>query len=118
MHKKNQIYITTIALILLTLTSCNSIGFLSEKNSWLPREIESLGDFLGVYFVLQISIFLVSLLLAMAFGDGSNLISLLLHFIWIISYRDYGFFTILFLFALEFALLIVIDRIIFFIRNN
>ena len=85
---------------ILLLTSCSEIGLLSEKNSWIVNNIDSVGDFLKVYFVLQISIILVSLILGILLGRLGYIISLVIHFIWIVSARDYGFFKVLLLFGL------------------
>ncbi|GGZ92181.1 hypothetical protein [Algibacter mikhailovii] len=85
---------------ILFLTSCSEIGLLSEKNSWIVNNIDSVGVFLKVYFVLQISIIIVSLILGIFLGRLGYLISLVIHFIWIVSARDYGFFKVLLLFGL------------------
>lgn len=85
---------------MLFLTSCDSIGLLSEKNSWLVEEIESLGDFFKVYVVLQLSILIIGVLLGFVLGGAGFMISLVLHFIWIVNYREYGFFIVLLLFGL------------------
>jgi hypothetical protein len=100
MSKRNLNPLFCLLLTTLLLTSCKSIGLLSDKNSWLPDDIESFGDFFGIYFVLQISILLTSILLGLILGKGGYIVSLVLHFIWIVSYRDYGFFMVLLLFGL------------------
>lgn len=100
MIRENLIKSSSVIFGLLMLTSCSSVGLLSEKNSWLPHEIDGVGDFFGVYVVLQISILLISLLLSIIFGRAGYIISLISHFIWIVSYRDYGFWSVLLLFGL------------------
>jgi hypothetical protein len=87
-------------LAMLFLTSCSSVGLMSEKNSWLPYEIEGVGDFFSVYIVLQVSLLIVSMLLSFISGQIGYIITLVLHFIWIVTYRDYGFFIVLLLFGL------------------
>lgn len=90
-----------LTLFFLLTTSCSTnIGLMSEKNSWLVHEMDGLGDFLQVYFVLQLSILLIALILGIFLGKAGQIISLVMHFIWIISYRDYGFITVLLLFSL------------------
>ena len=102
----------------LFLSGCSSVGLMSEKNSWLPDEIESFGDFFGVYFVMQISMIIVSLLLSFIIGKGGYTVSLVLHFIWIVSYRDYGFFNVLLLFGLFSVISFVIISLNIFNKNN
>lgn len=99
---KQKALLTSIVLIvaLMIFTSCNSIGLLSEKNSWLPNYIDSFGDFFKVYFMLQLSIILIGVLLGFFIGKGGYIVSLTLHFIWIVSFRDYGFSLVLLLFGL------------------
>ena len=84
---------------ILLLTSCSEIGLLSENNSWIVNNINSVGDFFKVYFVLQVSIIIVGVILGIFLGDLGNMISLVFHFIWIVSARDYGFFIVLLLFG-------------------
>jgi len=117
MSKANLIKLSSVFFVLLTLSSCSSVGLLSEKNSWLPHDIESVGDFFGVYFVLQISIIIVSLILVFFFGKGGYIISLIAHFIWIVSYRDYGFWLVLLLFGL-FSIVSFIINIFFGTKRN
>ncbi len=89
-----------IVFLPLLFISCDSIGFLSEKNRFLPHQIETFGDFVVVYFILQLSILFVTLVLGIFLGKGGSLISLVIHFIWIVSFRDYGFFKVLLLFGI------------------
>ncbi|MDO4764043.1 MAG: hypothetical protein Q4A00_06630 [Flavobacteriaceae bacterium] len=101
--------------LLLLVSSCSSIGLLDERNSWILEDIDSIGDFIQVYIVLQVSIFLISFLLSFILGDLANVISVLIHFIWIVSYRDYGFFIVLLLFGLfavvsHFVMLLIANR--------
>ena len=112
MSKANLVKLSIVFFVLLTLSSCSSVGLLSEKNSWLPHDITSFGDFFGIYFTLQISIIIVSLILGFFFGKGGNTIALIAHFIWIVSYRDYGFWLVLLLFGL-FSIVTFIINIFF-----
>ena len=89
-----------ILLSVLLFNSCSNIGLLDNKNSWLVQDITSVVDFFKVYLVLQLSIFLVSLLLGFFLGGLGDIISLVIHFIWIVSQRDYGFFNVLLLFGI------------------
>lgn len=91
-----------IVLILLLFTGCSEIGLLSEDNSWVVKEINSTRDFFKVYLVLQLSIFIVGLLIGIIFSKTGYKISLLIHFIWIISARSYGFLMVFLLFGLFF----------------
>lgn len=116
MNKRIQV-IVGFVLALLSLTSCSRIGLLSDDNSWLPFEINTVGEFFMVYIVLQISIFLISLLLGLLFGKVGYAISLLLHLIWIVVFRDYGFFKVLLLFVLFSILLNVFNKIKIFNRK-
>jgi hypothetical protein len=118
MSKRNLNPLFCLLLTTLLLTSCKSIGLLSDKNSWLPDDIESFGDFFGIYFVLQISILLTSILLGLILGKGGYIVSLVLHFIWIVSYRDYGFFMVLLLFGLFSVISFLISSLNLFRRNE
>lgn len=90
-----------LSLSLMLTNSCSSnIGLMSEKNSWLVREMDGPGDFLQVYIVLQLSILLIAIVLGFFLGKAGQIISLVMHFIWIVSFRDYGFLTVLLLFSL------------------
>ncbi|PKP40495.1 MAG: hypothetical protein CVT95_13580 [Bacteroidetes bacterium HGW-Bacteroidetes-12] len=105
---------TIIFFLSVLLTSCSTIGLLGEKNSWLVHNITSVGDFLKVYIVLQISILLVSVILSFFLDRLGFIIALILHFIWIVTYRDYGFFKVL----LHFGLFTIISIILNTIRGN
>lgn len=109
-------FIITIFLSAL-LTSCSTIGLLGEKNSWLVQNINSVGDFFKVYVILQISILLISLALSILLSKLGYIIALILHFIWIVTYRDYGFFKVLLLFGL-FTIISMILSNIFGKRRN
>lgn len=96
---KKQILL--IILITLTIISCSSprIGLLAENNSLLINDINNIKDFFKVLFVLETSIIIVSIGLALIGLVGvGTFISYLLHFIGIIYFRDYGFFNVLLLF--------------------
>jgi len=94
---------------------------MAEHNSWLPKNIESFGDFLGVYFAIQISVIIVSIIFSLIIGRAGYFVSLILHYIWIITYRDYGFFIVLLLFGLFSIishLIITLFISVFFNRNS
>ena len=92
--------IAFVIFLLLLLASCSEVGLLSEDNSWLVGHISGVGDFFKVYIVLQISILIVGLLIGLFLHKLGHIISLILHFIWIISARDYGFLNVLLLFSI------------------
>ncbi len=102
---KNRILI--VILVSLLLTSCSSVGLLDDN---IPYTINSVGQFLKLYLVLQISILIVGLLLSLFLGKLGYIISLLLHFIWIVSQRDYGFFKVFLLFGLFSIISFVISK--------
>jgi hypothetical protein len=97
--------------LLVLLSSCSEVGLLSEKNSWILDEINSVSDFFKVYFILQLSLLIYGTLLSLLLGDLGYLIILILHFIWIVYARDYGFFTVLLLFGL----LTIISKLLNFV---
>ena len=117
MKNINHIFYLSLTsfLILILLSSCSEIGLLSEKNSYVVEDITDFSTFISVYIVLQISILLISLLLSLVFGKAGGDLSLLLHFIWVVNYRDYGFFIVLLLFG---AFTIIIKMLIFSIFTN
>jgi len=105
--------------ILFSLQSCSSIGLLSDDSSLFPSEINDFSDFIGVWFYLQISILLVGLLLGLFLGETGSNISTILHFIWIISYRDYGFWTVFGLMVfLQVVLMVTIPFLIGIFRRK
>jgi hypothetical protein len=118
MKKENLLPICCVLFAILFLTSCNSVGLMSEKNSWLPHEIEGIGDFFSAYITIQLSILIVSILLSFILGQGAYIVVLILHFIWIVTYRDYGFFIVLLLFGLFSVISFVINSLNLFSRNN
>jgi hypothetical protein len=98
---KSQLLLSSILVFFTTfLTSCSEVGLMSNKNKYLPHDIDGLGEFFQVFIVLQISMLFVALLLSFFIGGAGGYVSGILHFIWIVSYRDYGFLTVLFLFGL------------------
>jgi hypothetical protein len=98
---KSHLLLSSILVFCTTfLTSCSEVGLMSNKNRYLPHDIDGLGEFFQVFIVLQISMLFVALLLSFFIGGAGGYISGILHFIWIVSYRDYGFLTVLFLFGL------------------
>ena len=112
--KKNYGVLLLFCLSFL-LQSCSSIG-LMDKGA--PRQINDFGDFFSVYIILQVSILLIAIILSLFLGDIGYIISLLLHFLWVISYRDYGFFSVLILFGLTTIVSIGIKTLIFLYRNR
>jgi lipoprotein len=111
---RNSIVLSLFGLSFL-LQSCSSIGLMDKGT---PMQINDFGDFFSMYIVLQISILLIAIILSLFLGDIGYIISLLLHFIWIISYRDYGFFTVLMLFGLATIVSLGIKMLIFLYRNR
>ena len=97
--KKTYNVIALMAIISVALSSCSNVGLLSERNRWIVDDISGIGDFFKVYFVLQLSIILIGLLLGTVLGKLGYIISLGVHFIWIVAYRDYGFLNVLLLFT-------------------
>jgi hypothetical protein len=100
MNKVNLLKLSSVLFVVLLFTSCSSVGLLSDENSWLPHKIDDFSDFYKAYLILQISILINSLLWGIFFGRGGYPISVITHFIWIVSYRDYGFLIVLLLFGL------------------
>jgi phosphotransferase system glucose/maltose/N-acetylglucosamine-specific IIC component len=98
--KSHLLLSSTLVFCTTFLTSCSEVGLMSNKNRYLPHDIDGLGEFFQVFIVLQISMLFVALLLSFFIGGAGGYISGILHFIWIVSYRDYGFLTVLFLFGL------------------
>lgn len=85
--------------LMILLTSCSTgVGLLSEKNSWLPYEIKGTMDFLKVFLIVQVSIIIAGAILGIFLSKLGQLLSVLAHFVWIVLFRDYGFFTVFFLF--------------------
>jgi len=99
MKTTNNIFKTLIyILLLLLLSSCDEVGLLSDKNKYLVDVITNPSSFFGVLITLQLSILLTGVLLGLFIGKGGYSISQLIHFVWIIAYRDYGFWNVLLLF--------------------
>lgn len=118
MKKENLLPICYVLFAILFLTSCSSIGLMSEENSWLPHEIEGVGDFFNIYIAIQVSVLIISILLSFIIFKLGYIVALILHFIWIVTYRDYGFFIVLLLFGLFSIVSFVIDSLNLFKRNN
>lgn len=109
---KGKSFLLSIMLMLLTsflLTGCSKIGLLNDHNSWLPDDITSFSAFLKVYVTLQISIFILSFIAALFLGNIGYLLVLILHFLWMINYRDYGFLKVLLLFSF-FTIITIVFR--------
>ena len=81
---------------MLLLTSCSSIMLVGDDTL---QSIESIGDFFKVYFILQLSIYICSLIFTFI-PLGGRTTSIIIHFIWVVSERDYGFFKVMLLFSL------------------
>lgn len=91
--------LTTLLWLIFPLLfiSCSDIGFMGKG---VEQEIESFGDFFSVYFRLQLSILFVGVFISFLLGGQLGaIISVIIHFIWVVSYRDYGFFMVLLLFS-------------------
>ena len=61
---KNLNFLITLIMsffLLLTLTSCSSIGLLDDEITY--KEINGFGDFFKVYLILQISIIIIAVIL-------------------------------------------------------
>ena len=112
--KKNYSILLLFCLSFL-LQSCSSIGFMGKGTA---KQINDFGDFFSMYIILQISILFIAIILSLFLGDIGYIISLSLHFIWVISYRDYGFFTVLMLFGLATIVNLGIKMLIFLYRNR
>ncbi len=78
------------------LTSCSSIMLVGDDTL---QSIESIGDFFKVYFILQLSIYICTLIFTFI-PLGGRITSIIIHFIWVVSERDYGFFKVMLLFGL------------------
>lgn len=98
--RKLATQLSYFAMVLIIFSGCKSVGLLSEDNAWLPKEIESIGTFFKIYIILQISIIIIGLIFGSFLGNAGYIISLIIHFIWIVTYRDYGFWKVLFLFGM------------------
>lgn len=109
--------LTIVIILSLLITSCSSIGLLDKNDSWLVFKINGIGDFFKVYITLQISILIVSFFLSFLLSQLGYIIAIILHFIWIVAYRDYGFFIVLLLFGVFTSISILIN-VLFATRRN
>lgn len=91
-------HVLITVLLSFFLVSCSKVGLVDE--STLPVTIDSVGVFFKVFFLLQFSILLVSIVLSIFLSRLGYLIALILHFILVVNYRDYGFLNVLLLFSL------------------
>ena len=98
---------------MLLLTSCSSIMIVGDDTL---QSIESIGDFFKVYFILQLSIYICSLIFTFI-PLGGRTTSIIIHFIWVVSERDYGFFKVMLLFSLFTIGSFVINLIVNLIVN-
>lgn len=120
---KNNHFIKNWSIMLLSLfslivISCDSVGLLSEKNSWIVDDINNFGDFIKVYIVLQISIIIVAIIFGFLLGKAGYYISLIIHFIWIVSSREYGFLIVILLFSLFTIISFIYNLIRFGAKKN
>lgn len=81
------------------------------------RQIDDLGDFFKVYIRLQISIVILTFLCSILLGNFGYIVSVVAHFIWVISERDYGFFNVLLLFSIA-SIISFLLRTILVLRKN
>jgi hypothetical protein len=112
----NKIFI--FLFLILLFTSCKDVGLLSEKNSWVLDNIETIGDFFTVYLILQVSIIIVGVLLSFLLGKLGFVISLIAHFIWIVLARDYGYLNLILLFGLFSIISTVLNVAISLLRHR
>ena len=97
------------------LTSCSSMILLGDDTL---QSIESIGDFFKVYLMLQLSILICSLILSFFLGDLGGIISLIAHFIWVVSERDYGLFMVLLLFGFSSIVMILIKFAVLYFKSK
>lgn len=86
-------------LLIVLLSSCSGLILVNDNNRWLVKEISGIGDFFKVFFIFHLSILLLGVLLGFELGKLGYVISLIINFILIIYYRDYGFLNVLLLFG-------------------
>lgn len=108
-NRRNILALLVISLLLVGCSSDSSgssIMFLMEKT---PEQIDSIGSFLWVWFLLQISLLIVTIPMFFL-GPIGFLISIVIHLNWIITERDYGGLTVFLLFIIEslFAIVLII----------
>lgn len=108
-NRRNILALLVISLLLVGCSSDSSgssIMFLMEKT---PEQIDSIGSFLWVWFLLQISLLIVTIPMFFL-GPIGFLISIAIHLNWIITERDYGGLTVFLLFIIEslFAIVLII----------
>lgn len=111
-NRRNILALLVISLLLVGCSSDSSgssIMFLMEKT---PEQIDSIGSFLWVWFLLQISLLIVTIPMFFL-GPIGFLISIVIHLNWIITERDYGGLTVFLLFIIEslFAIVLIIPFI-------
>ena len=114
-HPKFGLVYSMLAILLL-LTGC--VGIMFEKNSWLPEEMDGVNDFLKVFLVLEVSIFLFALPLNFIVGQASITISTIIHWIWIVYNREYGIFMVIALFGFSYFISYVINWVWIFWKKS
>lgn len=97
----------SISIVLIGCGEATDIGLLSEKNSWLLSDIENVGDFFKVFVTLQLSILITTLILSIFLKRLSYFATIIIHFGWIIWFRDYGVVYVFLIFILPFVLSVI-----------
>src|SRR5690554_1722226 len=98
--KRLLLYFIIISLFLISCNDPNELGLLSDRNTWLAKNINSFSDFFKTFLVLQLSIFITSMIISIFLKKIGYYVSMLIHFIWIVWFRDYGFMNVCILFTL------------------
>lgn len=82
----------------LFLVSCSS--FLEQMDKNTESGIENFPQFLAVYISVQLSVVLFVFILGFFIKESAPIVSVLLHWGWLVWFRDYGFFMVLLLMIL------------------
>src|SRR5690554_2143458 len=114
--------ILILFLFSILLTSCSGdlyeLGLLSDRNTWLAKNINSFSDFFKTFLVLQLSIFITSMILSIFLKKIGYYVSMLIHFIWIVWFRDYGFMNVFILFSLPIIFNLIFSFLILKSKNK
>lgn len=113
LEKFRNVFLILFSLVLFT--SCSSVMLVGDSTA---KSIDSVGDFLGVYIMLQLSIFIMGVLLSFFLGGFGYVVSVIAHFIWVVSERDYGFFTVLLLFSLASIVSFLLNILVALIKSK
>ena len=120
---KNLALVFVAGVVLFFFSGCSSVLFMTDDNSWLPLEIDSMSDFFGVCFVLFVSFNVLTKIFGLALRPETGLlglvlgpnfgftVALLLHIYWIVWFRDYGFFRVFLIIGSVLALNFIILRL-------